>query len=412
MKSMILTLARFTIIGVLMLNTVSTVAARGSKGEYQTGFVRWRAAEGGFGDWTLDGVTRNVDTGALEFDAATASPGSDPYAAGAYNGGNYYNGGSFLVGEATSPEITTAFDYEEAIASWNASTPAGSWVEIQFRAQYDGTRWSKWYILGIWAAGESTIRRHSVQSQGDSDGFVAVDTFVSSNKKETTNKFQLKLRLFSANGTATPSVQNASVAYSTSAPKSADASAGNPARWSTLIDVPACSQMVYPDGGEVWCSPTSTSMVLAFLDGYAGECEPRVRAAVEGVYDWIYDGHGNWPFNTAYAYSEGYESYVARFTSLGKVEEFVEAGVPVVVSFAWGKGDLTGSAIPSSNGHLAVIVGFDAAGNPILNDPAASSDAEVRRTYLRSEFEPLWLATSGGTVYLIYPQGTTVSAVP
>jgi hypothetical protein len=358
----------------------------------------------------LDGVKLNA--GALEFDLESASSGTDPFAVGAYSGGNYYNGGSFFVGEATSPEITTNFNYKEAIASWNASTPAGSWVEIQFRARYGDTRWSKWYVLGIWAEDYSTIRRHSVRSQGDSDGFVAVDTFVSSNKKETTNTFQLKLRLFSTNGAATPSVQNASVAYSTAAPKSADASAGDPSHWDTLINVPECSQMVYPDGGEVWCSPTSTSMVLAYLDGYAGGCEPRVRAAVSGVYDWIYDGHGNWPFNTAYAYSQGYESYVARFTSLGKVEEFVAAGVPVVVSFAWGKGDLTGSAIPSSNGHLAVIVGFDADGNPILNDPAASSDADVQRTYLRSEFEPLWLETSGGTVYLIYPQGATVPAVP
>ena len=112
--------------------------------------------------------------------------------------------------------------------------------------------------------------------QGDSDGFVAVDTFVSSNKKETTNKFQLKLRLFSANGSAAiPTIQNASVAYSTEAPKSASVSPGDSTKWDTLLTVPECSQMVYPDGGEVWCSPTSTSMVLAYLDGYTGACEPR-----------------------------------------------------------------------------------------------------------------------------------------
>ena len=410
MKNMILTLARLTIIGVLMLNTVSSVSAKGSTdGGYQTGFIRWRAAEGGFGGWALDGVRLNA--GALEFDPATADPGTDPYVAGAYNGGNYYNGGSFLVGEATSPEITTAFNYKEAIASWNASTPAGSWVEIQFRAQY-GTQWSKWYVLGIWAADDSTISRHSVQSQGDSDGFVAVDTFVSSGKKQTTNKFQLKLRLFSAEGTAIPSVQNASVAYSTSAPKSADVSAGNPARWNKVINVPECSQMVYPDGGEVWCSPTSTSMVLAHLDGYTGACEPRVRAAVEGVYDWIYDGHGNWPFNTAYAASQGYEGYVARFTSLERAEEYIAAGVPVIMSIAWGKGDLTGADIESTNGHLLVLVGFDANGDPVVNDPASPDDPSVQKTYLRSEFEPLWLEASGGTVYLIYPQGAMVPTLP
>lgn len=420
MKNTLRTLASIMLIGVFMLNTVSSVSAKGDVG-YQTGFVRWRADDNGFNGWTLSGVKLN--SGALEFDAATASADTDPFAAGAYNGGNYYNGGSFFVGEATSPEITTAFNYKEAIASWNATTPAGSWVEVQFRAQY-GARWSKWYVLGIWASDNSTIRRHSVQSQGDSDGFVAVDTFVSSNKKETTNKFQLKLRLFSADGTSTPSVRNASIAYSTSAPKKGSVSAGNPANWNTLVDIPECSQMVYPDGGEVWCSPTSTSMVLGYWSG-GGEdnvsCETRVRAAVAGTYDWIYDGHGNWPFNTAYAATQvitqdgvtkNVEGYVARFTSLDKVEEYVKAGVPVVMSIAWGSGDLTGASIGSTNGHLFVLVGFDASGNPIVNDPASPDNPSVQRTYLRAELEPLWLQASGGTVYLIYPQGTNVPALP
>ena len=410
MQNTILRLVRIVWIGVLMLNTVSSVSAKGDVG-YQTGFVRWRAAEDGFAGWELSGVTLKPD-GTLEVDPATATSGTDPYAAGGYNGGNYYNGGSFKVGEATSPEIGTPFSYKEAIASWNASTPPGSWVEVQLRAQY-GTRWSKWYVLGIWAWDDSTIERHSVRLQGDSDGFVAVDTFVSSNKKETTNKFQLKLRLFSADGAATPSVQNASVAYSTSAPKKASVPEGDPALWGQPpLSVPECSQMVYPDGGEVWCSPTSTSMVLSYWEGYTGLCEPRVRAAVNGVYDWVYDGHGNWPFNTAYAATAGREGYVARFTSLAQAEPFVAAGVPVVMSFAWGNGDLTGSAIPSSNGHLAVLVGFDSAGNPIINDPAAASDADVQRTYQRSELETLWLETSGGTVYLIYPPGHPVPPLP
>lgn len=410
MKNKLLTFARIALICTLMLTTVSSVSAKGG-GEYKTGFKRWRAADNGFSDWTLSGVKRNA-SGVLEFDATTAIAGSDPFGVGGYNGRNYYNGGSFFVGEATSPEITTTFNYKEAIASWNATTPPGTWVEVQFRAQFGTGRWSKWYILGIWASDDSTIRRHSVQSQGDSDGFVAVDTFISSNKKETTDTFQLKLRLFSADGNSTPSVQNASVAYSTSAPKSASVSSGNPAFWNTLIDVPECSQMVYPDGGEVWCSPTSTSMVLAYLDGYTDACEPRVRAAVEGVFDWIYDGHGNWPFNTAYAASEGYEGYVARFTSLARAEEYVAAGVPVIMSIAWGKGDLAGSSIDSTNGHLFVLVGFDEIGNPIVNDPASPDNGSVQRTYQRSELEQLWLEASGGTVYLIYPPGTSVPAIP
>ena len=33
-----------------------------------------------------------------------------------------------------------------------------------------------------------------------------------------------------------------------------------------------------------------------------------MRAAVAGVYDWHYDGHGNWPFNTAYAATQRWRS--------------------------------------------------------------------------------------------------------
>jgi hypothetical protein len=409
MKKIISILARLVLIGVFVLSTASSVSAK--RGDvYQTGLVRWRSAEGGFSGWSLTGAKVNAD-GTLAFDTTGASAGNDPYTAGSYNGGNYYTGSSFSVGEATSPEIASQFDYTEAIASWNATTPPGTWIEVQFRAQY-GTRWSKWYILGIWASDYSTIDRHSVQSQGDSDGYVAVDTFVSTNKKEATSKFQLKIRLFSVNGTATPSVRNASVAYSMSAPKSATVSTGDPSLWNRTLSVPKCSQMVYPDGGEVWCSPTSTSMVLAYWDNYTGPCEPGVRAAVNGVYDWIYNGHGNWPFNTAYAATFGYEGYVARLTSLGTAEKFIAAGVPVVMSIAWKNGELSGADINSTNGHLLVLVGFDTQGNPIINDPASPSDLAVQHTYLRSEFEPLWLQASGGTVYLIYPVGTPVPAIP
>src|SRR5512141_1786906 len=109
MMNRIFRLAHIALIGALMLTTASLVSAKGTSSTYQTGFVRWRAADNGFSGWTLDGVKLNA--GALQFDAATATAGTDPYAAGTYNGGNYYNGGSFLVGEATSPEIAATFNY-------------------------------------------------------------------------------------------------------------------------------------------------------------------------------------------------------------------------------------------------------------------------------------------------------------
>jgi hypothetical protein len=386
---------------VLLLCLTITMPANAKASVYQTGFARWRAVDGGFANWTLTGVSRASD--ALQLDLQSASAGTDP--AGGYNGRNFYNGGSYFVGEATSPVMATSFGFFEAIASWNADTPPGTWIETQIRAQL-GSRWTKWYNLGVWAADYSTIERHSVNLQGDGDGFVAVDTLVLTDKKLAANAFQLKVRLFSAN-TASPTVRNMSVAFSTTPGKPGTLPPGDSRLWNGPLAVPTCSQMVYSDGGEVWCSPTSTSMVLGYWSHDTGPCEPRVRAAVNGVYDWVYDGHGNWPFNTAYAAAQGMEGYVARFTSLAQAEPWIAAGVPVVMSIAWKKGDITGSTIDSTNGHLLVLVGFDSSGNPIINDPAGANDAAVRVTYLRSEFEPLWLGSSGGTVYLIYPLGRT-----
>jgi hypothetical protein len=55
-----------------------------------------------------------------------------------------------------------------------------------------------------------------------------------------------------------------------------------------------------------------------------------------------------------------------------------------------------------------VLRGFDRAGNPIVNDPAGPIDGTVRRIYPRAALERAWLSGSGGTTYVIYPQGWPV----
>src|SRR5688500_3804654 len=383
----------------LVLTAVPAAAAKQGGAGYQTAHDSWRT----FAGWTTSGTAVAGD-GSLTLAASGLTAGTD--APGAYYGGNYYNGGAYQVGEAVSPVTTTSFGFTEAIASWNADTPAGSWIETWIRAEIAG-RWTKWYSLGVWASAETDVSRHSVRLQGDTDGFVAVDTLILSGKKAPpASAYQTKLQLFTANGAA-PSVRFFSVATSTAAQEPSALEPSSGVARNTLLAVPEHSQMVYPDGGNVWCSPTSTSMVLAYWNGNSGSIESRVRSTVVGVYDWIYDGHGNWPFNTAFAATEGMEASVARFTSMNDVEAWVAAGVPVVFSWAWKKGEVTGSAVSSSDGHLAVIVGFDGAGNPIVNDPAALSNGDVQRPYDRAELETVWLRASGGTVYLIYPKGRT-----
>jgi hypothetical protein len=128
------------------------------------------------------------------------------------------------------------------------------------------------------------------------------------------------------------------------------------------------------------------------------------------TFDHGYDGTGNWPFNTAYAASRTGHAFVTRFSSLRGVERFIAAGIPVVTSISFGRGELSGAPISASNGHLVVVVGFTRTGRVVVNDPAASSRAGVRRTYARGQFENAWLKRypvgssmhgSGGLAYVI-----------
>jgi hypothetical protein len=44
--------------------------------------------------------------------------------------------------------------------------------------------------------------------------------------------------------------------------------------------------------------------------------DPQVDHAARSVFDYDYDGAGNWPFNTAYAGTRGLDSFVTRLRSL------------------------------------------------------------------------------------------------
>ncbi len=377
---------------------------------YQTGFKQWRSGLDAFRDWQHQGTRvdpqglvvideQQVQQEITRLDLITSAPDQpqDPAKDTDPTGTRYW------VGEAISPEVPVGFGFQGALPSWNVETPPGTWIETQLRIRSQG-QWTRWYSLGVWARDDSTLRRQSIPDQQDEDGQVYVDLVVLKEKPTGGQAYQVKTRLFSLTPQISPQLHSLAVAVSTVPQDPQRLQPGDPQLWERVLALPECSQMVYPDGGEVWCSPTSVAMVLGYWRGdLTSACEPQVRSAVQGVFDWVYDGYGNWPFNTAYAATQGLESVVARFTSLAELEPWIGAGVPVVFSFAWQQGELQGAAIPDSDGHLAVLVGFDAQGDPVVHDPAAATDSEVKRTYDRAQLETLWLKYTGGTVYLIYP---------
>jgi hypothetical protein len=188
-----------------------------------------------------------------------------------------------------------------------------------------------------------------------------------------------------------------------------------------VLDVPTLSQEVhtghYPqwdNGGEAWCSATSTAMVVKYWrtgprPSQLTWVDPPVDAEVDftarNVFDYTYDGAGNWPFNTAYATRWGLKAFVTRLRSFTEAEELIRAGIPVIISVSFAKGDLDGAGY-GTNGHLMVVVGFTDDGDVVVNDPAShliADDDQVRFTYRRDQLENAWVPHSGGTAYVIHP---------
>jgi hypothetical protein len=322
-------------------------------------------------------------------------------------------GRRYEAGTWTSPWSTPGFDATAVIPTWEATTPGKSLVRVEVRAMAtDGTTGS-WDTMADWSRTGRPVARTTYSGQSDDLGRVSVDTWYAASSIAS---WQVRVTLMRPRGSSLAvSLERVGGVASLDASAPRPTSAPGPAV-GAVLPVPTLSQMVheghYPQwggGGEAWCSAASTAMVLAYYGisptptGITpGHVDAVVDHTAKMVYDHGYDGTGNWAFNTAYAATlVAGDSYVTRMSGLREAEDFILDGVPLVVSVAFGRNQLAGAPIPASNGHLLVIVGFEADGDVIVNDPAGATNAEVRRVYDRAQFERIWISASGGTAYVI-----------
>src|SRR5438094_8821895 len=337
---------------------------------------------------------------------------------------------SYEVGTWTSPAYATGFGFSERVSSWIAETPTGTFSRVSMQAvRADGSP-TKWYTMGIWASGDSDadILRTSVGGQGDADGFVAIDTFFA--KDHPMWGYELGLALYRPVGSsASPAVRRIGAVASDPVNTKPYLPSATTMTKDKVLPVRQFSQEIhagqypqYDGGGEAWCSPTSTSMVVDYWDKGPSPSEyayvpiefadPWVDYTARYVYDYHYQGAGNWPFNVAYAGARGLDGEVTQLHSLAEAEQFIKAGIPLVASIAFTSNKLDGFLFKSTSGHLLVIVGFMANGDPVVNDPAATSDATVQRVYDRAQFEQNWMTSTGGIVYVIHPASVPLPASP
>jgi hypothetical protein len=296
-----------------------------------------------------------------------------------------------------SPVINAPIAWNELVASWNTAPLAGT-LTVEARGIYPGHE-TKFYTLGVWS---SSAQRHSARGQRDSDGNVRTDTW---RAERPGAAVQLRLTWSGVK----PSLKFLGLSFFDTSAKT-EPLPPNRAAWGVIIPTPERSQHSYPQE-EGWCSPTSLSMVLARWSDILRR--PELSMDVPQVAESIHDsnfGTGNWPFNTAFAGSfEGMRAYVTRFSDISELEDWIVAGIPVIISAPWhllqpGRND-TGA------GHLTVCIGFTETGDVVINDPATNlqKGQHVRHIYTRQNVINAW-RQSRNTVYLVYPVSAKIPA--
>ncbi len=300
-----------------------------------------------------------------------------------------------------SPEVPVPAGFDQAIVSWNAFTPPGAYLTVYMRCRVSGS-WTKWYNLGLWNTDGHPMHKTSFGKQKDSFGDVDTETL---KLDKNADAFKVRLQLESSTGKSYPTVRMLAVnlndsTWQTEIPPVKEV-------WGTELDVPYLCQLSVKGGG-VWCSPTSTAMVMSYWGKklHRPELKLGITQTANNVFDTDWGGTGNWSFNVDYAGEfKGMRAYVTRFTSVSQIEQWIAKGVPVITALNYSA--LNGNP-DKQTGHLMVIRGFTKDGEPVFNDPWARLEKgeKLRKVFTRKRLEDAWLGPKGswGTVYIIYPE--------
>ncbi len=310
-------------------------------------------------------------------------------------------------GTWTSDQIDTAFEFTEFLPSWNATVPSDTGVcfEVKTRDARSG-EWSPWLYMGQW--GRTPMMDDEQRVLRFPHGAVNVDNLV---LDQPANAYQFRATLlsFAIDRSVNPSIRRITVSYSGVVDDPAERKKLSPpiqidGDWARSLPVPFRAQgaEVKPLSAQI-CSPTSTSMVMA----YWGVDRPTQENAL-AIYDEAHDMFGNWNRAVQRAGSLGLDAWLARFRNWDQVKAMIARGQPIVAGIKFKKGEFPSSVLSATAGHLIVIRGFTKDGDVIVNDPGSRLRGNGV-VYKANELAHAWF-DHGGVGYVISKPGSNIAA--
>lgn len=310
---------------------------------------------------------------------------------------NFKNKQTLLFGHADVPEFT------QLIFAWNAFRPEKGHFSFWVQARNATTKdWGKWHKMIDW--GSDVQCSYTSPSDGHTQ-------YLHVRLETEKNKFAdgFRIKVMPHDGASLDYVHGvaASVAnFTLFKPETIDKQFKKLASV-RIPQVPQLSQFALKHANkDRICSPTSCTMLVRFL--MKQQIDPLDFA--DKVFDTGLNAYGSWPFNTAHAFerSEGSMWFLpVRLNSFQDLHHQLNRGYPVVVSV---RGRMLRAPKPYPNGHLLVVVGFDARRQEVIcHDPAFSHHAKTVQRYAVAEFVRAW-ERSFRLAYWVEPIAAKINA--
>jgi hypothetical protein len=297
---------------------------------------------------------------------------------------------SVLSGYVIFCPVQSDYPFDRGLPSWNGTAQHNrSSFKIQMRFPYGGG-WSPWLTVGFWKSNIWSTYGTTSYSGGEVDyDYVMLDSYQGEWQfKVIMKRYALtdlspsihKLSFFISDSRTTASINHTEIVND------------NPEE--LFVDTDFLYQYAIDDviGGSI-CSPTSVSMVLL---SYQIDVDPLQFAY--DTYDPYYGIFGMWPRVVQNASEYGLDGAVTRYRSWSETREVLAEGGRIVISVG----------PPLYNGHLMMLAGFTATGNPIIHDPARSNGYAY--IFNKSDLGHSWF-DKGGIAYTFYLSDTVATDI-
>jgi len=273
--------------------------------------------------------------------------------------------------------------FNQLIFSWNSLRPIKGYFTFSGQTRDAKTKkWGPWYKMSEWGA---DVARSFIQKGTNGSGFFHVRL-----ETGTALADAFRIKVETKDGALSSSLKSINVCTANFEKFKSEPVTQELFQLPSIkvAGVPRISQyeLAHPHSDRI-CSPTSCAMLTSYLLGTLIDA----HTFAQGAFDHGLGKYGSWPFNIAHAFDvcQGNILFaVTRLDSFKNLHQLLAKKLPVVVSV---RGPLEGAPGAYAQGHLLLVIGWDAQTQRVIcHDPAHALHEQTESYYKIESFLTAW----------------------